>query len=108
MLGEYTASLLPAWLAIGIALLPLGLFVFFRPEELPISVVRMAHIVAAIVYLSTVIVLFCALATAGQLSRGWQVLIPATAAGAIPCCIVLFKVMAGTYEPAQHKSSDLP
>lgn len=44
MLSELWWDVLPVWVALGIALLPLVVFVFVHPGELPARLVRIAHI----------------------------------------------------------------
>jgi hypothetical protein len=48
MLSELWQDVLPAWAGVSIALLPVVLFVFVHPGELPARVVWVAHVLAAI------------------------------------------------------------
>lgn len=49
MLSELWGNLLPFWAILVVALLPFVVFVFVHPGELPDGIVRLAHVLAAVV-----------------------------------------------------------
>src|SRR5262245_42433889 len=89
MLSELWREVLPVWVALAIALLPLVVFVFVHPGELPTRVVRIAHVAASIWYAVVAVGLLVALATVQPLPRGWPVYPLFVAIGAVPCGFVL-------------------
>jgi hypothetical protein len=98
MLSELWQDVLPAWAGVGIALLPVVLFVFVHPGELPARVVWVAHVLAAIWYLALAVGLAVLLAASKPLPRGWPVALLFLAMGAIPCGTVLYQVARGRYQ----------
>lgn len=101
MLSELWQDVLPAWAGLSIALLPLLLFVFVHPGELPARVVCVAHVLAAIWYLVLAVGLAVLLAANKPLPRGWPVGLLFLAMGAIPCGTVLYRVARGRYQSAE-------
>jgi sulfite exporter TauE/SafE len=100
MLAELWQHLLPLWVALVIVLLPVVVFVFVHPGELPTRLVRLAHAAASIWYVVVATGLLIALATrAKPLPRGWPVYPLGVAIGAVPCGIVLCRVARGRYPP---------
>jgi len=100
MLAELWKDVLPFWVVLTIALLPLVGFVFCHPGELPAWFVRIAHVVSSIWYVMVAAGLFIALATMDKpLPQGWPVYPLCAAIGAIPCGIVLYRAACGNYPP---------
>lgn len=100
LLSELFRPQLSVWIAMVIALLPFVVFVFTHPGELPDRLVAIAHVAASSWYLLTVTGLLFALAVVDRpLARGWFIVIPCAAAGAVPCFIVLSHWSAGNYPP---------
>lgn len=100
LLSELIRPQLSVWIAMAIALLPFVVFVFIHPGELPDRLVACAHVAASSWYLLTVTGLLFALAVVDRpLARGWFIVIPCAAAGAVPCFIVLSRWIEGNYPP---------
>ncbi len=95
LLSTLFDKVLPAWAVVLIALVPLVLFVFFRPGEMPDLVVQAAHIFAAVWYLVVVVGLLVMLAENRPLPRGWPVYPLFAAVGAIPCVLTLYRAACG-------------
>lgn len=101
MLSELWQDVFPAWAGVGIALLPLVMFVFVHPGELPARVVWVAHGLAAIWYLALAVSLPVLWASSKPPPRGWPLGLLFLAMGAIPCVTVLYRVVRGRYYPDQ-------
>ena len=99
MLSELWRDVLPPWVALAITLLPLAVFVFVHPGELPARVVRVAHVAASVWYVVVAVGLLVALATVRPLPRGWPVYPLFVVVGAVPCGIVLYRAALGRYQP---------
>lgn len=100
MLSELWRDELPVWVALTIALLPIVVFVFVHPGELPDRVVRIAHVAASVWYVVVAVGLLVALPTAKALPSGWPVYPLFVAVGAVPCGIVLYRAAHGRYQPS--------
>lgn len=98
MLSGFWRDVLPAWSAVAIALLPLVVFVFIRPGELPARVVLVAHVLASVWYVVVAAGLLVVLSLAEPLPRGWPVYQLFVVIGAIPCVIVLCRAARGRYQ----------
>ena len=99
MLSERWRDVLPAWVAVLIAVLPLAVFVFVRPGELPARVVRVGQVAATAWYVAVAGALLVALFRTHPLPRGWPVYAVCAAIGAVPCAVVLYRAVLGRYEP---------
>jgi hypothetical protein len=99
MLSELWRDVLPIWVILVLALLPLVLFVFVHPGEMPARVVRVAHIAASVWYFAVAVGLLVALTTIQPLPRGWPIYPLFVAVGAVPCGIVLYRATRGEYQP---------
>lgn len=97
MLSERWQRDLPFWGVLVISIVPLVIFIFFRPDELPDRVVRIAHLVASIWYFVVAVALLADLFAMPLRPRGWPVYPIFAAVGAIPCGIVLYRVILGRY-----------
>lgn len=107
MLSELWQNILPAWAGVGIALLPLVLFVFVHPNELPARAVWVAHVLAATWYLVLAVSLTVLIAVSKPLPRGWPVGLLFLVMGAIPCGTVLYRVARGRYQsPAASENGN--
>jgi hypothetical protein len=100
MLSELWRDVIPIWLVVTIALVPLALFVFVHPGELPSRIVRVTHVIASVWYVLVACGLLVALASSQPLPRGWPIYPLFAAVGAVPCSIVLFRSAFGKYEPS--------
>jgi hypothetical protein len=89
LMAELWKLLLPAWVMIALALVPLTVFVFVHPDEMPARFVRLAHVIAAAWYVLTVIALAVGLYVAPALPQGWIILLVGCSPGLIPCVCVL-------------------
>lgn len=105
MLSELWPDVLPVWVAVAIALLPLVIFVFIHPGELPVRLVRVAHVVASVWYTVVAVGLLIALATIQPLPRGWPVYPLFVIIGLVPCGIVLYRAALGWYQPTAPPES---
>lgn len=100
MMSELWQKVLPFWSIMIVALVPVVLFVFADPEDLPARIVRVAHAAGAIWYLLAAGGLLIALLlNAKPLPRGWPVYPLFVLPGAVPCVIVLYRMANGTYLP---------
>jgi sulfite exporter TauE/SafE len=107
MLSELWRDVLPVWVALAIALLPLVAFVFVHPGELPARVVRIAHVAASVWYAVVAVGLLVALTTVRPLPRGWPIYPLFVAVGAVPCGIVLYRAARGRYQlPGTPEAAD--
>jgi hypothetical protein len=89
---------LPVWCALAIALLPVGVFLVFRPGIMNARIVRYAHVAASIWYLCTASFLVWGAVSSADPATGWVCAVPFLAIGLVPCFIVLWKVLQGSYE----------
>jgi hypothetical protein len=99
ILAEMWQGILPAWAAATIALLPLVVFVFVHPGEMPTSIVRVAHVAASLWYLIVAFGLLIGLAWTRPSPGGWLLYPVFVSVGAIPCAVVLSREFRGRYEP---------
>ena len=107
MLSELWQDVLPVWVALAIALLPLLMFVFVHPGELPARVVCVAHVAASVWYAVVSLGLLVALATVRPLPRAWPLYPLLVTIGAVPCCIVLYRAARGNYQaPSDSQAPD--
>jgi hypothetical protein len=93
---------LPIWVLMTIVMLPFGLFVLAEPDRLPARIVWIAHVFASISYIATVLVIGWGLSV--RLPAGWSIYPLPAAIGVIPCGIVLYRVVQGTYRPNERQS----
>jgi len=98
MLSELWRDILPPWAALAIALLPLVMFVFIHPGEIPPRVVLVAHVVGSVWYVVVAAGLLIALSRADPLPRGWPVYPLGVVIGAVPCVTVLYRTARGRYQ----------
>lgn len=105
MLSERWQRDLPFWGVLVISILPLVIFVFFRPDELPERVVRIAHVAASMWYVVVAAVLLADLFAMPLRPRGWPIYPIFAAVGAVPCGIVLYRVVLGRY--CSRKSAEV-
>lgn len=106
MLSERWQRDLPFWVVLVISSLPLVIFIFFRPDELPERVVRIGHVAASMWYVVVAAALLADLFTMAQRPRGWPVYPIFAAVGAVPCGIVLYRVVLGRY--CSPESAEVP
>lgn len=99
MLSELVGDALPVWAIPVVGLLPLAVFVFVHPGELPARVVRVAHVAASLWYGVVAVGLMAATTTVQPLPRGWPVYPLFVGVGAVPCGIVLYRAARGLYPP---------
>jgi hypothetical protein len=106
MLSELWGNVLPFWVVLTVALMPLLVFVFVHPGELPAGVVRVAHVSASVWYVAVAAGLSVALARAVPPPRGWPVYPLFVLIGAIPCGVVLYRAVRGNYQLARNPESE--
>jgi hypothetical protein len=101
ILSELSQKAIPAWLAVGIVILPLVVFVFADPDDMPRSIARYLQIGASLWYLvvnSILAVLFIV----GGVKVGWWLMFIFLAVGAVPCLIVIGRAVVPTEEPERE------
>ena len=89
LLADITSKAIPAWLAVGVSLVPLAVFVFLHPDEMPVSLVRTTQVAASIWYLGLAVTLTVLFFSSGRITPGWPVFFVGLAVGAVPCLVVL-------------------
>lgn len=94
LMAELWKSVLPVWGVMSIALLPVVVFIFVRPGELPARIVRVAQTCAALWYILTVVTLLIAMLRLPQLPRGWPIYCVGVIFGLIPSIIVVREAIA--------------
>ena len=102
LLSELTQKAIPAWLAVGIVIMPLAVFVFADPDDIPRSIAQFLQVGASLWYLavnSTLAVLF----VVSGLKVGWWLMFIFLAVGAIPCLIVIGRAVIR--EPTEEEKS---
>ncbi len=95
MLADTTDGM-PFWLVLIVAMLPVAIFVFIKPEELASTIVKYSHLFGALWYLvaaATVSTLFMQ----SGLPEGWAIYGVLILAGIIPSVYVLYKILTGAY-----------
>jgi hypothetical protein len=96
-MSELWKPQLAVWAVLAICLIPLTLFVFFDPADLPARWVRFAHLFGSLWFVLLAIILTVALCVDSNFQRGW-LLFPLTfLPGLIPCVIVLQRAVRGQY-----------
>ena len=107
LFSEMSQKAIPAWLAVGIVILPLVVFMFADPDDISRSVAQFLQVVASLWYLvlnSTLAVLFVA---QGPKLGCWLMLV-LLAVGAVPCLIVIGRAVVPPDEPAWKSGILLP
>jgi hypothetical protein len=107
ILSELSQKAIPTWLAVGIVILPFAVFVFADPDDLPRSVARFLQVGASLWYLvvnSALVVL----SVSGGMKVGWWLMFILMAIGAIPCLIVIGRVVVPPEEPWRETDALLP
>ncbi len=103
-MAELWKNVLSVWIILPVVMLPLVIFVFIRPIDDSgrrfTRFVRGAHVLGAAWYLACALTITIALANRPlQPAALWLLLAPLFLAGSIPCVLVLWRVMCGTYGP---------
>ena len=93
LLADISHNQRPAWLAIAIALLPIVIFLFVRPDEMPRSVVLPLQVFAAIWYLALAAILTVLFFQLPQRPQGWPVYFVCLGIGCIPCVVISWWLM---------------
>jgi hypothetical protein len=107
MMAELWKPVLPIWVVLVVALLPLVVFVFVQPGEMPAGFVRAAHVFASAWYVLSVIALSVGLYLAPTLPNGWMIFPLFCAVGLVPCALVLSQAVRGRYGlPEEDRGSD--
>jgi FtsH-binding integral membrane protein len=91
LLADISRQTLPIWLVTVIALVPLSVFVFVRPDEMPRSIVLPLQIFAAVWYLVLSAVLSVLFFGMTEREKGWPIYFIGLAVGAVPCVAVLWR-----------------
>ena len=107
LLSELSQKAIPAWLAVGIVILPLVVFLFADPDDIPRSVAQVLQVGASLWYLVVNSILAVLFVMAG-LKGGWWLMFIFLAVGAIPCLIVIGRAVVPVEEPARENDILLP
>ena len=97
IMAELWKPILPFWVVAVVALLPLVVFVFVHPGEMPARFVRAAHVFASAWYVVTVVALSVGLCVAPKLPKGWIIFPLFCAIGLVPAILVLGQAVRGRY-----------
>ena len=107
IMAELWKPLIPIWVMLVVALLPVTVFVFVRPDEMPSGFVRAAHVFASAWYVASVVALSVGLYLAPKLPNGWIVFPVFCAVGLIPALLVLSQAVRGRYRlPSEQDDGD--
>ncbi|MEA2707517.1 MAG: hypothetical protein QOF78_118 [Phycisphaerales bacterium] len=107
IMAELWKPILPIWVIMVVALLPLVVFVFVHPDEMPAGFVRAAHVFAAVWYVASVAASSVGLCLAPKLPNGWIIFPLFCAMGLIPASLVLSQAVRGRYRvPSEHDDGD--
>jgi hypothetical protein len=107
IMAELWKPILPVWVIMVVALLPLVVFVFVHPDEMPARLVLTAHVFASVWYLLSAIALSIGLIIAPKLPEGWLIFPVFCAVGLIPCVLVLSQAARKRYGlPKEQNDSD--
>lgn len=99
--AEIARKSLPVWLIITIAIVPLAVFIFIRPGELPARLVTICHVAVSLWYVVTAISLHIALFASGKpLPTGWPLFPVLMSLGLFPCGLVLWRAIRGGVAPS--------
>jgi hypothetical protein len=88
------------------ALPPLCAFVFAHPGEMPARAVRALHMAGSLWYSAVGMGLLLALFSMDPLPRGWPIYLTFAVIGAIPCGIVLRRLLVGEYKNSVESAAD--
>jgi FtsH-binding integral membrane protein len=91
LLADISQKTLPVWLVMVIALVPVTVFVFVRPDEMSRSIVLPLQIFASLWYLVLSVILSVLFFRLAEKERGWPIYFICLAVGTIPCFVVLWK-----------------
>jgi hypothetical protein len=105
MMTELWKPILPLWLLIAVTLIPIAIFVFVRPRELPARIVRFAHVAASLWYLVLAVVLLVAFFQVQQALLAWVACFLLVLVGSIPFCLVLQRSIHGKYDLIDEEES---
>jgi hypothetical protein len=97
LLSDLFRDILHPWVGVALAIVPLLMFLFAVPGELPEMLVSVLHSVGAIWYLALTITLVSMVVLLNKLPSGWQFCLLLIFAGAFPCLLVLYRVATGSY-----------
>lgn len=105
MMSELWQREVSLWLVLGIAMWPLILFVLVEPGDLPWRLVRFAHVVASLHYLTVIVVLLTLYLDQQPVPRGWPVYLFCSIAGTVPCGLVIFRWIIYGYRPDEPEDA---
>jgi len=94
LLADVSRQTIPAWMAVAIAMLPLLVFLFVRPDEMRRSVVLPFQVLASLWYLVLAVSISVMFVRRGEMTRGWPVYFIGLAIGSIPCVIILRRLVS--------------
>jgi hypothetical protein len=97
IMAELWKPILPIWVIMVVALLPLVVFVFVRPDGMPAGFVRAAHVFASAWYVVSVVALSVGLCLTPKLPDGWIIFPLFCAVGLVPALFVLSQAVRGRY-----------
>jgi hypothetical protein len=89
LLADTSTQALPPWLAVGLAMLPILIFLFVQPGETRDSIVLPLQVLASLWYLSLAVILSYLFFNLDEKPKGWPVYFICLAIGSIPSIVVL-------------------
>jgi hypothetical protein len=93
LLADVSHETIPVWLAIAVAMMPLLIFLFMKPDELPRRVVLPLQVFASLWYLLLAVVLSVLFLRLQERARGWPVYFIGLSVGAMPCVAILWRLL---------------
>jgi hypothetical protein len=104
LLADLSRQTIPAWIVIAIAMLPLLVFLFIRPDEMRRSVVLPFQVFASSWYLLLAVSLSGMFVKRGEMTQGWPVYFIGLVIGSIPCVIILRSLLLHGFGGVVHPS----
>jgi hypothetical protein len=93
LLADISHQTIPVWQVMISGLLPVCVFVFVQPTEMPRAVVLPLQLFASLWYLVLSGVLLVIFFKLGEKTRGWPIYLVGLAVGAVPCIAVLWRLV---------------
>ena len=87
--SELWQKAIPAWAAVGITILPIVVFIFADPDDVPHSIAHFLQIGASLWYLVLNSLLVAMFVAKHRIDGGFLLMLAFLAIGCIPCLIVL-------------------
>jgi hypothetical protein len=91
--AELTCQLIPMWLALSLIMVPVAVFIIMRPDDMPLKFVWPCQLAASLWYLALACILSVLFFHVPVRMQGWPILFVGMAIGAIPCVVVLSRIV---------------